>query len=217
MAMAIRDKDRAAREIAFLFIGDLKSGAIDISDRLDESQYRACLAEYKYSHFVYDGDVRSKVAWAVNGWATKEIKKRILVSESNSLAVKIANTFCERCIPGRRYSYAYLCNFIEGCLGRLDTKLTATVASLVDYKLSLKNVSPLIGYDDDYIEIISFAEKYGARTIMLRFKKIAEDNGFTEKVIGDYAYKNPLNDKIMRFIKGNPFTVFEEGKGYRKV
>ena len=38
-----------------------------------------------------------------------------------------------------------------------------------------------------------------AKQILLEFKALANSKGFTEKVVGDYAYKNPRTKEIMRF------------------
>lgn len=147
-------KDKATRRIAHLLIEDLKTGVLKLSEPMTDSQYEACLDVYGYGRYVDDTNIKYKVAWEVNQWATRERQKVALLKNKDGLAVKIAGAFADLCTTSRRYTYSQLCDFITGCCGELDSELAAKVASLVDYKLAKKGVCPLAGYDEEYCEVI---------------------------------------------------------------
>jgi len=147
--------DRAARDIIHQFIGDIKTGVIAMEEVLSDSQYRGCLAEYGYSNYTNDPNIRYKVAWAVNKWVTDQKRAAELMNKRNTLAVQIATAFSDLCVSDRRYTYTQLCDFIIGCCSTLDPRLAGKVAALVDHKLASKGLSPLVGYDEEYSEVIN--------------------------------------------------------------
>ena len=151
----LEKRDKAAKDIIFQFVNDIRSGVIAINDVLSDSQYRGCLNEYGYPQYVGDPDIRYKVAWAVNQWVTGQKRAAVIATRQDTLPVQIASAFTDLCEGGRRYTYTQLCDFIIGCCGSLDPRLAGKVASLVDHTLASKGLSPLVGYDEEYSEVIT--------------------------------------------------------------
>ncbi len=59
-----------------------------------------------------------------------------------------------------------------------------------------------------------------SKDILQRFKEYADNNGYTLKVVGDYAYRNKKL-KIMRYVRyskdDNKIVVYEEGAGQYRI